>query len=330
MFPRSIGVALVAGIAASALERRAYRWGTAFLSLCLPFWAGGLWWSATKQLAQAGLLEGPTGFRQTMLFYTSYWGFWRLRVPDASSFASLVGSNLLEILQAPALLCFPLQSIGLSIYLQWVVVAALDLCILSGLMRLVRSRGWQPAHFILIFYSLVVLAWNYPLANRFLVLFLPVFLLGAAHQGEKIFAAAGKSFRSPAGRMRRFAAAALAGEKGDAYAWIRARSEPADRFISYEDANLYLHTGRQALRPLAFLSRAFYGDTSAALREDVERLGDTARAIGARYWLTSVDDYQLEQGDRLLQEKTAPLLKHSRVVFRSRQGRVAIHQISGR
>jgi hypothetical protein len=114
--------------------------------------------------------------------------------------------------------------------------------------------------------------------------------------------------------------AALAEEKKEAYEWIASRSTATDRFIAYEDVALYLHTGRQAMRPLALTS-------PPRPERDLPKLADTARQIRARYWLIAADDYQLEQAAAALQEHTSRLLRPFPVVFRSRGRRVVIYEV---
>jgi hypothetical protein len=120
----------------------------------------------------------------------------------------------------------------------------------------------------------------------------------------------------------------LAAEKAEAYDWIRTHSALADRFIAYEDASLYLFTGRQVMRPLAFSSEANYRNTDTVVARDLEHLADTARQIRARYWLVTADDYQLEAGAAPAQQATQALVRQYPLLFRSRAGQVQIYRIA--
>ncbi|MBI3697299.1 MAG: hypothetical protein HY238_20990, partial [Acidobacteria bacterium] len=66
---RSVGVAVVAGLAAAAIHRRAYRQGALFCLAAAPFLLSGL------LRAQAPLPSGETGWRQTWLWYSTYSGY---------------------------------------------------------------------------------------------------------------------------------------------------------------------------------------------------------------------------------------------------------------
>lgn len=328
---RSLGLAVVAGIVVAFLLRRAWRQAGLYAAVCTPALAAGFWWSAARQ----PVLDGLPGYRQTLLFYTSYLGFWKLSIPDWAGLRSLVASNALEILKTPATLCLPLPHLSENVYVQGAVVILLSLAILVGVARL----PFHSIHLIAIFYTAITLLWNYPLANRFLLLFLPLFWLGAwrlalALPRRRLLAAVGAlllldaayaNFWLLPGQFSALAAdrQSLAREKAEAYEWITSHTAPTDRFIAYEDVALYLHSGRQALRPLALTSPPVLG-------RDLPKLADTARQIQARYWLVSADDYQLEEAAGALQERTRLLLPPFPVVFRSRGGRVWIHRVEAR
>jgi hypothetical protein len=205
--------------------------------------------------------------------------------------------------------------------------------ILAGVARL----PLHSIHWILVFYAGITLLWNYPLANRFLLLFLPVFWLGAVRIAQALprrwwltslgavllLEAAYGNFWFLRGQLSSLAASreSLGSEKSAAYEWITARTAPSDRFIAYEDVALYLYTGRQALRPVAPTS-------PPNLARDLPALPDTARQIRARYWLVSVDDYLLEESAAALQERTRLLLQAFPVVFRSRGSNVVIYRVN--
>jgi len=325
---RSIGIAVVAGILVTLLLQKAWRHAALYTAVCVAFLAAGFWWSATRQ----PVLEGLPGYRQTLLFYSSYGGFWKLSLPDFAAVRSLLASNALEVLKAPATLCLPLPHLPDNVYLQGSVVFLLSLAILAGVARL----PFHAAHGILIFYAAITLLWNYPLANRFLLMFLPLFWLGAVRVAQvlprgrllaplAILALLDAAYANLWLLPKQMSAVtadrqSLAGEKGEVYDWITSRTAPTDRFIAYEDVALYLHTGRQALRPLAPTS-------PPRLDRDLPQLADTARQIQARYWLVAPDDYQLEESAAALQERTRLLLQPFPVVFRSRGGRVWVHRV---
>ncbi len=322
---RSIGLAVAVGLVVFACARRDRR-GAVWSAAAVPVFAAWAWWAGAHRAA----LEGLPGYRQTMLFYTDYLGFWRASVPDLATLGTLAANNALEILKAPAALCFPLPHLPDQPWVQGAGAMALTAAIVAGVVRLPR----HPVRLALIFYTAVTLLWNYPLANRFLVLFLPVFWLGALRTAQAL---PRRRLLVPLGALLAFESCyanlwlipnqmtavaedrrALAAEKAEAYAWIASRTAPSDRFIAYEDALLYLHTGRQAMRPIALTSPP---------RPDLGILGDVARQVGARFWVVCADDYQLEEAAGALTGATRRLLQHAPPVFRSRGGRVWIRSL---
>ena len=119
--------------------------------------------------------------------------------------------------------------------------------------------------------------------------------------------------------------AALLQEKLEAYSWI-ASSSPLDaRVVAYEDASLYLYTGRQAIGPFTFTTAEFFDP--ARLEEDLDHLGDVPAAIGARYWIDSDDDYGFEWPEAYAKfhDRMKLIGEKLPVVFRSNGGHVRIY-----
>ncbi len=353
---RGFGVAVVAGIVATALLRRAWRQGALFLALAAPLALAGLW----NQTAPAP--PGPLpGFQQTWLYYTSYSGFWKASVPGVEVLAAMLQANLRLLLEAPATLCLfpPLGEPGS--FLAGLLTVTLSAGILSGVVRQARRQQWKPIHFVLVFYAGIVALWNYPLVDRFLVLFLPLLYAGlwveARHfasllagvwrwrrpLADRVIAAAmaaglaavgvaavERYARGDRSQLRKMAltGAALAAEKQQLYDWVRRNTSPRDRFIAYQDVELYLHTGRQAMRPMAFSTAAFFTRQEKYLEQDLDRLLDTARVIGARYWVKSANDFQLETGLPLILRRVGELEATLPEVFRTTGGRLRVYELA--
>ena len=111
---RSIGVAVGLGIVATALLRRRYRAALVGLLPWLICLGVGLWWSWQQQITFGASLEPEDGYTQTVLFYTSYLGFWKFSVPDVSTLQAMVSFNFAELLKQPARLCFLLPAQAFS------------------------------------------------------------------------------------------------------------------------------------------------------------------------------------------------------------------------
>lgn len=353
---RGFGLAVVAGIAAAALYRRALAHGALFGLLAAPSIAASLlkWGPVTRPDPGAA-----AGWRQTWIYYTSYAEFWKLSVPNLKVLGSMVSSNLQEFLQGPSSYCLFPPLGGDGSYLGLLFAITLTVGILAGIVRQAREDQWRPIHFVFVFYAALTLVWNYGIMNRFLMLFLPLFFAGLWAEGKHLAALIGENARPPRPSGTRAVAAgmalvflALAGlalrqyatwvdllpkvsrrgllleEKREAYDWIRRSTDPSARFIAYEDASLYLYTGRQAMRPIAFSTEAFYTDNAQILSRELAHIMDSPRAIGARYWVACDDDFQMETGESLIEKRIAEVEKVLPQVFRSRQGRVRVYDLS--
>ncbi|MBI3697298.1 MAG: hypothetical protein HY238_20985 [Acidobacteria bacterium] len=353
---RGFGLAVVAGIAAAGLYRRAFRQVAILTLVAAPF-------VAFASLSRAPLADprGPEGFRQTWLFYTSYGEFWKLSVPRLDVFRALLADNIRAFLEGPATYCLFPPLGGDESYLGMLLGSALTVGILAGIVRQARRQEWKPIHFIFLFYTGLTLLWNYPLMDRFLMLFLPLFYAGLWVEGrhfaallranlrpsrplaEKALAAmlgvvAGAGLLRAAGHYLRgyrpqlftmvARRTALGAEKQQAYEWIRGHTGPGVRFVAYEDVSLYLYTGRQAMRPIAFSTEAFYKKDEKALERDLDHITDVARHIGARYWVMAEDDFHMETGLPLIEKRLGEWKTRLPAVFRSSGNKVAIYDLS--
>ena len=356
---RSIGVAVGLGIVAGALLRRRYRAAVVGLLPWLTCLGAGLWWSWRQTLGSSQ--EAEDGYSQTVLFYTSYLGFWKFSVPDLATLQAMVSFNFAELLKQPAMLSFLLPAQAFSPMLLQMLAVALSFVVVKGVVGQVRAHGWHAAHGALGFTIPFVLVWNYTLMDRFMLPFLPIFLAGAYREVEWVLRATGEVIRSGGRRTERLvsvimalgvfslsvytishlvwfdpAAAArgrqhresLATRKQEAYQWIRSHTARTDRFIAYEDAVLFLYTGRQALRPIAFSTAAFYRQDKGILDQDLDRLADTARAVSARYWVVAPDDFGLDGVEEMILDDLNRLLASYPVAFSSGDGSVRIYDIA--
>ena len=177
MMMRSIGVAVVAGILVAALLRRSFRQMAAFCLAAAPFCAAALWSarpSGVSITSNSAAGTALSGWQQTFFYDTSYLKMWRLCVPNFHVFWVMLRSNLVQAVLAPAVY---LLSPTLHIDKGWMMNALgafVGVLSLAGLLRQARGQEWKPIHFIFVFYLAVVLLWNYPIMDRFLLLFLPL------------------------------------------------------------------------------------------------------------------------------------------------------------
>ena len=358
---RSIGIAFVLALACFAGWRKSYR--PAFLALFagLIVFGACMAWSWENRTAFDVGSAGLGGYEQSRLFYGSYLGFWLHCVPDWATFQFMAEFNAKELLKHPAAVSFLLPVVGFEGGFLQAVAIALSLGIAKGAFGLARLNGLHPLHLALFFTVPVTIVWNYTLLDRFLLPFLPLFVAGAYHEIKSIlesvvevfrsrkpivdrvvsgilasalawlvlFAAIGYLWRAPRGLLSGHRArASLAVEKRQAYRWIRENTKRSDRFISYEDAALWLHTGRQALRPMIFSTAAFYRQDKGIVERDLTRFMDTASAIEAGYWMVAEDDYQLASASEMIGEHVDRLLPSYSKVFETGGGKVKIYKLS--
>jgi hypothetical protein len=240
------------------------------------------------------------------------------------------------------------------------LVAVVSAITFAGVIRQARRYSFKVIHFVFPFYVVVTLLWSYPIGDRFFILFLPLFAAGFWFESKHILAMAQSSFPRyrPAGQ--RIAGAvfslmlfALAGgialnylgpmrsriaqesenralllqDLLGAYDWIGRNTSPGARLIAYEDASLYLYTGRQAIVPIEFTMDEFY--EPGRLPEAVQHMMDVPRAIGAGYWLFTDDDYRFAwpHAQRSAQVQMARIESKLPLVYRSIDGRVRVRSL---
>jgi hypothetical protein len=357
---RAFGVPVAAGILAAAVARRAWRQAAIFCGTLIPFAGVVLWrwmFSAPRLPDIAAGSPYREGFLNVWAYYTSYQGFWKLSVPNAQILWAMLRSNILLVMHSPSeFFLDPWLSRGNipSLALALLVTAA----IFAGIVRLSRGGEWKTIHWVLPFYMALVLVWNFPNTERFAFLFLPLFLGGLWCEcghflgqisssfrrsktiGEKAIAASlalivagliGALFWNYAGGARPVMAeiasdrSSLLQEKREAYEWLACCTSRDDLVISYEDASLYLYSGRQGLRPVVFPTSGEYDP--AYLRAALPRMMDVAHVIGARYWVIADDDFDLEwtQAGKLGRARENEIEPGLSLVFKSRGGRVRVY-----
>jgi hypothetical protein len=123
------------------------------------------------------------------------------------------------------------------------------------------------------------------------------------------------------------ARASLRVEKEELFDWIRSHTGPETRFISYDDVTLYLATRRHAVWPIAFFPQGSYGVDEAVLRQDMVHFTDAARHIGARYWVTSEDDFFLNRTRPWSGKQIDELKSVLPTVFHSHGNRVQLYDL---
>jgi 4-amino-4-deoxy-L-arabinose transferase-like glycosyltransferase len=323
---RMFGLAIVAGILLAAVVCRAWKQLSTFSAGLAPFLFIIVWRSVHRTVTvppvSAEWVNSP-GWINAWAYYTSYLGFWKLSVPNLHLFVVMVENNLHLLVQAPADL-FLAPSLVRDTLIGRAAVLLVTVIIVVGVLRQARQCGFKPWHFALLFYSSLIILWNFPDAsNRFFLPFyfllvaglwiesrrvvsllrLKVFtgtlaerFLAAAFGAAILFAGAGIVFNYRGGHRRDIQGlsthrGATLKAKRQAYRWL-AEHGCCSPVLAYEDVDVYLYSGREAMRPIVFVTSSIYQPT--ILDQSLNELMDVGRALKAGYWLFSDDDFALE------------------------------------
>lgn len=361
MLLRVFGVPIAAGILAAMIARRAWRQVLIFSGCVTPFFCALAWGAIFSKVATPPAFKGASssfGWIHTWTYYTSYLAAWKVAVPNTHILGAMLKNNAVTILCQPAFyLLHPYFVRDTLIGRSLLVVVAVATW--GGILRHAVRRGWKPVHFVMPAYIAVLLFWNYPLTERFLIPFLPLLAAGIWLETKSVLRLVHAAIFSNqplsekvlavvlgfiivafgcavtfdyAGAMRNLLAKKsrergdLAMEKQAAYQWLS--STPAEsRVIAYEDASVYLYAGRSAIRPITFTTDAFY--EQSRLQDLLEHMTDVAHAVHADYWVFTDDDFAAEWSDvevrgRMQTEKIEHALP---IVYRSPYGHVRVRYL---
>ena len=350
---RTAGVAFIGAVAVVAIGRRQYREAAVFVASCAPFVAGhALWKAAVTPLATPASAE--PGWVRTAAYMTSYPDFWRLSVPDTDVLLSMLSANLIALLEGPASLALFPPPGGFAGRLLMITLTA---AIVSGLVRLGRQTGVTPAHLALAATAALALTWNFPIVNRLLGAFIPLFCLGAIIEGRHVAVSIADTLRSkrpamdktivagfglgvaliaasalrshavaPSRLLERLNAAAdRFASENEAYRWLETNAAPDAPTLAYADSRLYLETGLPTSWPTVFTTDILFG-REGSLENQFDSYFDTARHLGAHYWLVTPDEMAADTptGSKWMAEAQSRLP----VVFTSTDGRVRIYDLT--
>ncbi len=257
------------------------------------------------------------------MYYTSYLDFWRADALQGHVIWQMLKEHLIFLMIQPGSYFFDPYLARLGT-LALVLPVVLSAGVMRGYCRQTRSEGWGPVPYALAFYSIPILLWDYPAVERFLIPFLPVIAAGLWMEGRYLIKRIWLSLRGRSLKAERPAALLLGAavvvvvssiswffwhglvsirrqsdlrssilhEKGEAYSWLRENSSADTRVVAYEDATLFLYSGRQAMRPVIFAPAGVI--RTERLEAELSCMTEGARAMGASYWLIADDDFGYE------------------------------------
>jgi hypothetical protein len=309
---KTVAAPLLIAVPAVLMWRQRRRAAALFLGCALPPVLAWHWWSAAHRVPGTDLV---------WLYYTDYFGYY-FRDVNAAILPKLVYRNLGDLFTGGGdLLLFLLSAVSGGEYLARLLMIAA----LAGILRWARaSRRWDYVLFTAGLFALL-LVWNFPPNERFLIPALPLLILGLWTELSHLGRIARSAWRRPEPSQRMTAAvvacllacfgAVFAARNLDAdwnrlpalaqgrraaalnlrpvYDWI-SRNTPRDAtFFADRDTALYLHTGRQATS-MKLPMRNLYTEDRPAILAESAKLGQFALARRLDYLLLTPADFDLD------------------------------------
>jgi hypothetical protein len=294
----------------------------------------------------------------TWMYYTSYLNFWKADVLQGHVIWQMLKEHLIFLMIQPGSYFFD-PSLARLRTAALVLPVVLTAGVIFGYKRQTRSEGWGPVPYALAFYSVPILLWDFPSVERFLIPFLPLMAAGLWMEGRYLVQRIRPSLHDQNLKRERPAAVFLGAavvavvlsvswffwqggvslrrqsdlrgsilqEKREAYSWLRENSSADSRVIAYEDAALFVYSGRQAMRPVIFAPAALI--RTEQLEAELGCMTEGARAIGASYWMISDDDFGFEWEPAISRGRAREREMESVLpqVFRSGHGHVRIYEL---
>lgn len=322
---RFVGIAIIAGIALTALLRRAWRQFCAFSLSSGLFLIPGIWRALFRPPAAAKFSAvASSGWAHEWAYYMNYPAFYKMSVPNAHVFREMLAHNLGQLALGPSQY-FLFPSLGPHVLAGFLLAVCALALISVGIMRQAQSEGCKAIYCTFCFFLLIALVWDYPMFTRFFIPFLPLIaaalFLEAKHDvlwgwntllrrrgfmdallgrtmGLGISVAVLALVLNVLVRGRGVIAKAssdrgvILRSKREAYGWISRSTSAGCRIIAYEDGAAYQYTGREAMRPVTLTVESFYNED--VMRNELQHMMDVARAVDASYWIISDDDYRVD------------------------------------
>jgi hypothetical protein len=363
---RTLGYAVGIGLLAYILYRREYRRALVYsfsgvITISFSLFLAAHYTPPAVRAGGSPLSGTGSQWERLVVFHTEYIRFhWIMGIPTVGAFFTMVKENCLQLVSSPG----PFLA-GAFDRRSWLLTAGMSAIVLSGVVRQLRRTEWRALAFIVVPYLLVVMLWPFPIMERFLLPFLPLFLVATVLESKRLLSLAKTNFRPPASLGERILAvgicAVLAGyvafagwsyffqdrrelsetaaaqqktleQKREAYSWIREHTPADAKIVAYDDLLLFLYTRRQALRPIAILPAAAYSKTIRSgapnLDDDLAHLSDAPRDAGATYWLVTGDDFSLEAEREKIAARENKIAAAFPVVFRSSGGFAKLYDSS--
>jgi hypothetical protein len=354
---RILGVPVAAGIYLAVLYRKGWRRSLTFAGTVAPFLAAVIWRSIVSAPVHAPLLAAGNcaeSWKFSWMYHTNYLSLWYASAIQSHAKWNMIRDNLLVLAVQPGMYFLDFQLLK---HPEPIIIGGLLLSVTVWRGWIFHARGQvQPIHLVLAIYLIPVILWVYPNVSRFLIPFLPFVVLGLWLEIKRLSVPIRLAFTKSSPANQKAAAVFLCAlavalglvvgrsyelgtattmewskkrgiilnEKLSAYGWLRANTEDNAIVIAYEDASLFLYTGRQSFRPVIFSPAVV--SRPEQLRTDLDCITASGQALNAGYWLIAEDDFGLEPKDvaQLARAREKQFESVLPVVFSSSNGNVRI------
>jgi 4-amino-4-deoxy-L-arabinose transferase-like glycosyltransferase len=360
MLLRTLGLPIAFGLSVAIGLRAGWRKSLVFAGSVVPFLFVLVGRSLLVRPAAMpiGTSSCADSWRMTWLYYTSYAAYWKSDILSNHVFGEVLRNGIWTAFIQPA--SYFVDPTGMRPALLAVVLLVfLSAVAIRGLARQIQTGGWQPIHCAMGLYLVPLLAWDYANFERFLIPFLPLIAAGMWIEALHLARVVRSSLRKQSGTEARIAAfffclvgcalllgtaiswwkgtgvlmhnselrAAWLVEKRQGYAWLRENTLPDARVLAYEDASLFLHADRQALRSTIFSPAGYY--RSEVLDAEIPCITSSAKPVGAAFWFVADDDFRVEWEPAFsrARSKEREIEVTLRPLFRSTLGRVRIYKL---
>jgi 4-amino-4-deoxy-L-arabinose transferase-like glycosyltransferase len=358
---RAMGLPIAAGLFFAILSRSGWRKAWVYAGSVFPFVVALSWRSifVARDPGASVASNCAQSWKMTWLYYTSYTGFWRADVLSHGVFWQLAGSNLRSVLVQPGMYFVKATYVHPAV-LALVLLLAVTAIAICGILRLADLARWQPIHFALGFSLLPMLLWDYSIADRFMIPFLPLIAAAIWTEIRQIVSQVRHTPGSKSSKSERAVAAgflaisgaillcgagvswwgevnalaktsdsrgALLLEKRAAYGWLKENTTANSRVLAYEDASSFLYSGRLSLRPVIFSAAGVY--RPELLDSELACINSNAVPIGANYWISSDDDFvsEWEPASTRARNRESEMERKYQMLFRSDHGGVRIYKL---
>jgi hypothetical protein len=264
---RSAGIALFAAGALYLWANKQRRLAGLFAGAAAPFAMGWMLWARNHQAVS----NDPE-----LIYYLDYFRYQAYAI-SWNDFPVVLWKNVDGLLAGLGGMILP--KITGSLF-EKILSQVIAVAMISGVVRLVRRGAGQLLVWFGAFSTLLLLVWHFPPNERFVLPMFPLALAGLWIEVEH-FAALLRSGRHHKARDQRVVAYAMTGfagifaiallalqvymgaiflpedsrnhraetrERATSYAWVAANTPADAAVLSTNDAMLYLHTGRHAMR----------------------------------------------------------------------------------